>query len=251
MNNKIIAIIILATVVATVRYFKSPKAGHISEVVVGTSADFPPFSYIDQSGEMVGFDADLIRELFTRMGQPYRVENMPFETLLPQMQFNSIQVIAAGMSPTPERAARVLFSEPYIQADPLTIVTLADKTTINSLHDLHGKTVAVNQGYTADMALSANCEINIMRLPSTSDAILALQHGKADAFVTGYRTIRPLQEILGESAIRPVPIAELQESTALGVSKSNPQLLEKINATLEEMKQDGTLAALQEKWHLN
>jgi polar amino acid transport system substrate-binding protein len=247
--NKFIAIVMVATVVAMGRYFKAPQKTADSEVVVGTSADFPPFSYIDESGTIVGFDIDLIREIFARLNRAYRIENMPFETLLPTMQFGSIDMIASGMSPTPERAARVAFSESYLQADPLTIVTRVD-SSIDSLEDLSGKHVAVNQGYVADMQLSKHPEITLVRLPGMSDAMLALKHGKVDAFVTGARTIRPLQGALGKDALRIVPIAEMREETAFGISKNRPDLVEKIDTVLRDIADDGTLSALIEKWHL-
>lgn len=241
-------IILLATAVVTVRYFKKPNTA-IQEIVVGTSADYPPFSFIDTSGSIVGFDIDLIKEIFKRLDQPYRLENMPFETLLPQMQFGSIDVIATGMSPTPERAARILFSKSYLQEDPLTIVALAD-SNIHSLEDLYGKQVAVNQGYVADMRLSEKPEITLIRLPSISDALLALKHGKVAAFVTGARTIKPLQETLGNTVFKTIPIPEMQEETALGISKNKPELAQKIDMILQEMAADGTLATLAEKWKL-
>lgn len=249
LRNKIIAILALVTVVAVVRYIRMP---HPSEhkVIIGTSGDFPPFSYIDQSGQLVGFDLDLIHELFTRLNREYRVENMPFETLLPAAQFGNIQVIATGMSPTPERAQRIAFSNPYLDEDPMVAVMLANNTTINTLNDLHGKSVAVNQGYTADMRLTPITEINLMRLPALPDALLALKHGKVDAFVTGYRTLKPLQDAAGADSLRSVELPELRETTALGVAKNDPVLLREINEALAALKADGTLAALQEKWHV-
>lgn len=240
----------LATAMASIRYFKKPKSTVPTEVVVGTSADFPPFSFIDQTGNLTGFDIDLIDEVFKRLALAYRIENMPFESLLPQMQFGSVDMIAAGMSPTPERAARIIFSDAYLQADPLTIVSLAAHNTINSIEDLAGKIVAVNQGYVADMKLSERPEIVLLRLPSISDAILALQHGKADAFVTGARTVKPLKDTLGETDLQVTPIEQMQEITALGISKKLPHLAERVNTMLQQMRDDGTLTMLQEKWHL-
>jgi len=248
--QKIIMIIMVATTVATIRYCSKPKNRNPEEIIIGTSADFAPFSFIDGTGNIAGFDIDLINELFTRLQIVYHLENMPFETLLTQMQFGSIDLIAAGMSHTPERAARVLFSTPYIEADPLAIITLSSNKTINSLTDLYGKTVAVNQGYVADLQLSQQPEINLLRLPSMSDALLALKHGKIDAFVTGGGTIKPLQDALGSETITVTPIPELQEYTALGISKKLPQLKEKIDTVIQEMQNDGTLARLKEKWHL-
>ncbi len=245
-------VIMVATSIATIRYCSKPQSRQDKElVVVGTSADFAPFSFIDETGAIAGFDIDLLCAIFTRLKTAYTLKNMPFETLLTQMQFGSIDLIAAGMSQTPERSARILFSTPYIEADPLVIITLANNKTINSFNDLSGKNVAVNQGYVADLQLSKSSDINLLRLPSTSDVLLALKHGKVDAFVTGGGTVKPLLDALGEKTIRVIRIPELQEYTALGISKKSPVLKEKIDAVLQEMREDGSLAALKEKWHLS
>lgn len=249
--NKIVGILMVVTVVATVKYFRKAKESQQEELVVGTSPDFEPFSYFSESGEVVGFDIDLIKEVAARLHMPYRLESMPFDTLLPNLQFGSVQVIASGMSPTPERAERVNFSNAYIQEDPLTIVTLAGNTTINSLEDLKGKNVAVIQGYVSDTHLSKIPEINLLRLPSLADVMLALKHGKVDAFVNGSRAVKPLQDAVGADTLKLVPINEIVESTALGIAKNRTDLVEKINKALQDMTDDGTLAALLEKWKLN
>lgn len=246
--KKVITVFLVVTVVAIIRHCSRSKSRSLEEIVVGTSADFAPFSFIDTTGAIVGFDIDLLHEVFERLHIRYHVENMPFETLLTQIQFGGIDLIAAGMSPTPERESRILFSTPYLQAEPLVIVTLHGKPL--TLGDLAGKTVAVNQGYVADMQLSHRQEINLLRLPSVSDALLALKHGKVDAFVTGGSTVRPLQDALGKEAIDITPIAELHENLSLGISKKHPELKAKIDTVLQELRDDGTLAKLKEKWQL-
>lgn len=249
--QKIIMIIMVATTVATIRYCSKPKDRSKKEMVVGTSADFAPFSLIDGTGNIVGFDIDLIHEICTRLQIAYRLENMPFETLLTQMQFGSIDIIAAGMSPTPEREARVLFSIPYLVADPMIAVTLNGFANIGSLEDLAEKNVAVIQGYVADLQLSQKPEIKLLRLPSMSDALLALKNGKVDAFVTGGGTMNPLIDALGKDNVKTTPLKELQENTAFGISKKYPELKDKIDGILKELETDGTLAQLKAKWRLS
>ena len=111
-------------------------------LVVGTSADFPPFSFVEND-QIVGFDIDLIHEIGKRLQQQITLKNMPFGTLLPTLQLGQIQVIAAGLSATPERAQHVLFTSPYLDHNPFVIVSLATNPakTITDLHSgkrLHG-----------------------------------------------------------------------------------------------------------------
>ncbi len=247
--NKCITVFTLVSIVACVRFIKNSHNNESATCVIGTSADFPPFSFFDQNGTIIGFDIDLIKEVFSRLNREYRIENMPFETLLPQMQFGALDIIAAGMSPTPERAQRIFFSDPYLSADPLTIIKKVDNKKIESVNDLIGKQVAVNQGYVADMQLSKIKGIRLLKLPSIQDGLLALNHDKVDAFVTGARTIKPLLQIVGH-AFEFIPINELTETTAFGVAKKRASLVPQINDALRQLQADGTLEKLKQKWNI-
>ena len=78
---------------------------------------------------------------------------MSFTALIPEIQLGKVQVIAAGMSPTQERARQVLFTEPHFSGSPLVLISKKEKA-INSLNDLSGKTVVVNEGFTSDSYVS-------------------------------------------------------------------------------------------------
>jgi arginine/lysine/histidine transporter system substrate-binding protein len=116
---------------------------------------------------------------------------MPFTTLIPQIQSGNLHVIAAGLTPTPERERVMFFTKPYLESDPLVVVSLAKNPKINSLDDLKGKTVIVNEGFSAERYMSALEGIDLKRLPTVADAFLSLQSGRADAFVVAANSIKP------------------------------------------------------------
>ncbi len=218
-------------------------------IVVGTSADFQPFCYKDQ-GNIVGFDIDVIKEVAQRLGKKMMLKDMPFELLIPQLQLGTIQVIAACMTPTPERAQKVSFTQPYLAGDHLVVVTPSDTVPLKSLADLNGKRVIVNQGYTADRYMSKLEGPELVRLPTVSEAMLSLKSKRADAFVTASKAIEPYFEQQGKEKFHTFVIDDASETTALAVSSLFPKLLEKIETALQAMKEDGTLQKLKEKWHV-
>jgi polar amino acid transport system substrate-binding protein len=227
---------------------KDATQDHI--LIVGTESNFPNFSFKD-GGELVGFDIDVVTEVAKRIGKTIEFRDMNFEALLPQVQLGAIQVIAAGMTPTPERAKIVSFTEPYIIGDPLLIVTLADSDT-KDLEDLKkGKRVVVNQGYTADFYMSKIEGPELIRLETPAEAFLSLQQGRADAYVTAKNTLAPFFKKRDAEGFERKIIPGTDESTALIVSKKYPELLREIQGALHQMERDGTMTTLKKKWDIN
>lgn len=249
-------IIILAALVIAGLFIFRFRTSHKTEykaipdiLVVGTSADFQPMSF-KKNGVVVGYDIDLINEIAQRLGKSVTIQDMPFEVLLPQMQLGSIHIIAAGMSATPERARRVIFSTPYITDNPLVAVTLKRHGKLAGFDDLKTKKVVVNQGYLADLELSKIPGLAVTRLPSVSDALLSLDAGRSDVFVTSASSIKPVIEASGNDTYELLVLSEADENMALAISKEYPELAKQIDAIIESMNADGSMQALKEKWHL-
>lgn len=227
-------------------------APSLDTIIVGTNTEFQPFSF-KHDDTIVGFDIDVITEALQRLGKEIIFKDMPFDALIPEIQLGNIHVIAAGTTPTPERAQRALFTKPHLTGDPLVIVSLKNNPALTTLEELQGKTVVVNEGYTADSFMSEQPEISLIRLSSSavSDGMLALNSGKADAFVTALNPMKPYFEKYDINNFNVTPIAGTEESSALAVSKHYPELRDSIQITLDRMEADGTLAALRTKWNLS
>ena len=216
-------------------------------LVVGTNAEFPPFTFIEK-GEIVGFDIDIAKEVAKRLGKSITFKDMPFDALIPDAVLGHVDFVAAGMSYTEERAKRVSFTKPYLSGgDPLVILTFQE--TPVTLQDLVDKSVVVNEGFTADMLLSSKKGIHLIRLPNTTDAFLAVISKRAFAFVTAKSTFDAFCARQSNS-LHAYPIEGTAETCALVVPKSKPELLESIQKALDAMEDDGTLAAIRKKWGL-
>lgn len=219
-------------------------------LIVGTESNFPPFAFKEKS-ELVGFDIDVVKEVARRLQKTIEFKDMGFEALIPQAQLGSMHVIAAGMTPTPERAKVVSFTKPYVNGDPLFIVTLIGNDA-KDLEDLkRGKRVVVNQGYTADFFMSKIEGPELLRLDTPAEAFLALKQGRADAFVTARNTLAPFFKKHDAEGFEYKIIPGTDESTALIVSKNYPELLDAMQKQLDAMDQDGTLQALKKKWDID
>lgn len=242
---------ILIVVTGTVWFLVQKKSCPIAPantLIVGTNAEFPPFSFMENN-TIVGFDIDIAHEVAKRLNKTIELKNMSFDALLPSLQLGSIHIIAAGMTPTPERAKRILFTKPHMTGDTLVIVSLKDNP-FASIEALKDKTVVVNQGYTADTFMSDKPDINVVRLSSAliSDGLLALQSKRADAFVAAYSSVKPFFEKHGINKFVWTPIPNTQESDALAISPQYPQLAQEVQEVLNTMETDGTLKQLKNKW---
>lgn len=217
-------------------------------IIVGTSADFPPFSFRDNENNIVGFDIDVVKEVAKRLNKEIDIQDRPFGTLLPQLELGHIHMIAAGMTPTEERAKQVNFTKSYLSANPLLIVTPSQAPRATSLDDLKGKDVIVNMGYTADLYMSKLPNINLIRLSKVADALNALDYGKAYAFVTASFTLQPYLKD-SKDKYNYLRLEETDEQNALALSKALPaDFTASVQKALDDMEADGTLEALKKKW---
>lgn len=218
-------------------------------LIVGTSSDYPPFS-TRENDQIVGFDIDVITEIARRLDKELEIQDMPFETLLSAAQVGSIQVIAAGLSISPERAQQILFAHPHYSGDPLVMVSVQQKP-VTSFDELKHKRVLVNEGYVADMYVSSKELPNIVRLKTVADALAALQVGHADVFVTAYSVIKPFFDQQKMHLFTYKVIPDTDEAYALAIAKAYPQLAQDMSRVIQQMIQDGTIEQFKKKWGLS
>lgn len=217
-------------------------------LLVGTNAEYPPFSFREKNN-YVGFDIDIIKEIAHRLDKKLVIKDMQFDALIPQIQLGCIHVIAAGMTPSSERAKQAFFTPTYLSNDPLIILS-TKKDPINNTDELHNKRVVVNEGFTADYYISSLKIPQVTRLASVGEAVLALQSNRADAFVTAQSAIQSFLAVNGRDDFNQSIIPNTQEQYAFIVSKKYPELFAEIKKILDDMEKDGTLNQIKKRWHL-
>lgn len=219
-----------------------------NSIIVGTNAEFPPFSYIENK-TLVGFDIDMANEVAKRLGKTAQFKDMPFDALIPDVSLGRVDFVAAGMTYTEERAKRVLFTRPYISEDPFVILSLSKQKF--DLNELENKTVIVIEGFTADHFMSSKTGIHLIRLSTQADGFMALKSGRGDAFVTAKSTVDAFFEVQDASQFNVTLLEGTGETCALVVPKSKAKTLVDIQKVLDDMESDGTLAKLKAKWKLS
>ena len=249
----IIALCVLVVSYFTYKNLNVSKIQAKDYLVVGTSADYPPYAQIDlATQEIVGFEIDVITFIAEKLGKKLILKDMPFNALILELMSGHIDVIAAGLSPSPQRSKAVLFSIPYINDDNLIVVSTKNNPCFERLEDLYGKTVAVNIGYTSDTFLSKHPQINLIRLKSTADSIVALQSGSVDAFATSKSSFDILlskqKENVDQYQYFQLPASA--DACALAFEKNNHTLQKEIDPIIAAMLKDGTMQSLKEKWGL-
>ncbi len=159
-------------------------------IVVGTNAEFPPFEYIDNDGEIAGFDVALMKAVGEEMGYKVKFTNMEFKSLLGAISTGGIDAAIAGMTITEDRLKSVDFSDPYFSANQCIILQSSNEE-INTLEDLNGKKISVQEGTTGDIMATPDDENEIITDKSTvvkrfkkgTDAVLELKNGGVDAVI--------------------------------------------------------------------
>lgn len=213
-------------------------------LIVGTNAEYPPYTFIENK-QIVGFDIDVARQVCHTLGKEMKIQNMPFDALISDLMLHKVDFVAAGMTPTKQRAEKVTFLQPHYSNDTLVVVGRSD-----SGQCLSGKKVVVNEGYTADLYVSELYDIKALRLPAPADALLALKMNRADVFVTAKSTIDDFAKQHDLSSYYIYALPDTAEGVSMMLSKDNVILKVEIEAALEQMQIDGTLLSLQHKWGL-
>lgn len=209
--------------------------------IVGTEAQFPPFEIVDSQGNVIGFDVDLLNAIAEDQGFKVEYLDQDFAGLIPALQTGNVDIIASGMTITDEREGEVDFSEPYITAG-LALAVITDNEEIQSVDDLQGKTVAVQTGSTgflkAEELKEAGVIAEIKDFPHVNEAIEELKIGGADAMINDL----PVTEafIAAQPGVIKIVGEPLNsESYGFAVRTGNTELLEMINAGLENVKASG------------
>ena len=219
---------------------------------VGTEPTFPPFDTTDEEQNIVGLDMDLIKAIGEDQGFEVTFENLTFDGLVPALKAGNIDIIAAGMNKDdPERQKQVDFSDAYYESKLMVAVT-EDNNTIKSVDDLTpdmkvaaqtGTTGATKTQELADEGKIAEAVI----LDGLDTAMMQLLNGDVQAVIND----KPVTEAYMKKQpdkIKMVGEPLNAENYGFAVQKGNTELLEKINAGLANIKEDGTFDKLVDKW---
>ncbi|MDQ8021499.1 MAG: transporter substrate-binding domain-containing protein [Moraxellaceae bacterium] len=208
----------------------------------------PPFSMSDLGGGMKGLTIDLAAELSKQIGQKLNIDPASWSAALPGLASGKYDLLLAPVNVTPERAAMLLFSEPYLENDFLFLVK-KDAPAITDPVGFKGKTIAVNKGSSFEAWVKSKAEeldLKVDTYGSGADAIQAVQSGRA------FGTLSSLQAAEWIGANNPQLKTSYRVRTgavaAIAFPKNNPELQLRVSNALKCLKMNGVLPAIYEKW---
>ena len=218
-------------------------------LIVGFDQDFPPMGFVGDDGEYTGFDLELAQEVAKRLGLEYKAQPIAWDSKDMELESGNIDCIWNGFTMT-GREDDYTWTEQYMANQQVFVV--ANDSDINSQADLAGKIVEVQADSSAEAALKEAPELTatFKELLTTADyntAFMDLEQGAVDAIamdviVAGYQ----IQQRNADFKILDDSLSA--EEYGVGFKKGNTELRDKVQSTLEEMAEDGTLQEVSEKW---
>lgn len=227
------------------------QAKNTNKIVVALNAEFPPYEFKDK-GEITGIDPDMVREIGKRLNMEVEFLDIAFDSVIPAIQNNKADLAATGLTITEDRKQFVNFTDTYQDARQSIIVKKG--SPIQTKGDLEGKKIAVQTGTTGDLYCTDEFgDENMERYQKILDGVQALMLDKIDACVVDDQVaIECVNKVNSESTngdeLIILSAAYVEEHYAMALNKNNTELLDKVNEVLKEMKEDGTLKAIKEKY---
>ena len=213
-------------------------------LTMGTNATFPPYEYKD-GDDVVGIDAEIAQALADKLGLQLEIVDMDFDSLVASVQSGKIDMSLAGMTVTEERKQNVDFTDSY--ATGVQVIIVKEDSDIASADDLEGKLIGVQQGTTGHLYCSDDFgEDNVIPYANGATAVQALLQGKVDCVVIDQEPAKAFVE--ANEGLKILETAYTTEDYAAAVSKDNPALTAALNSALQELKDDGTIQGILDKY---
>ena len=215
------------------------------KLTMATNAAFPPYEMTTDAGEFEGIDIDTAKAIAEKLGLELQIDDMDFDAALLSVQQGKADIVMAGVTVTDERKAVMDFSDSY--ATGIQSIIVPEGSDITSPDDLAGKKIGTQRGTTGYLNCSDDYgEDAVVAYDNGLTAVQALNNGQVDAVVIDNEPAKAYVE--SNPGLKILDTSYAEEDYAIGMNKSNTALLEAVNAALEELKADGTLQAIVDKY---
>lgn len=215
------------------------------KLIMCTNAEFPPYEY-KEGGDFKGIDVEIAKKIGEKLGCEIEILDIAFDSLIPTVNSGKADFAMAGMTITEDRKENVDFTDTYQNAVQAIIVPI--NSEIVDSNDMYDKKIGVQLGTTGDIYCTDDFgDENISRYPKIVDGVQAMKTGSIDACVVDDQVAKAVVAGDEESfKILESPYAE--EEYAIAVKKGNSELLDKLNGVIKEMKSNGELKAIVDKY---
>ena len=221
------------------------------KLTMSTNASFPPYEMVADDGSFEGIDIEVAGAIADKLGLELQVDDMGFDAALQAAQTGKSDMVMAGVTVTEERQAVMDFTDSY--ANGVQVVIVKEDSAIQTLDDLaNANMIGCQMGTTGYIYCSDTVENggygedHVTPYDDGAAAIQALVNGQIDAVVIDNM---PAQEyVKANPGLKILDTEFANEDYAIGVAKGNTALLDAINGALAEMKADGTIQTIVDKY---
>ena len=221
--------------------YKLVKEGTLT---MATNAQFPPYEYYDGK-DIIGIDADIAKAIADKMGLELKIEDMEFDSIITAVSTGKADLGLAGMTVDPDRQKNVDFSDPY--ATGVQVIIVKEDSTIAKPDDLKGKKIGVQLATTGDQYATGDYgKDSVVQYNKGSDAVMALTQGQVDAVIIDNEPAKSY--VAANKGLKILDTKYVTENYAACISKDNTGLTKAVNKALAELKADGTLQKIVDKY---
>lgn len=219
------------------------------KLIVGVDNAFPPMGFVDDKGNLTGFDIELAKEVGKRLNLDVEIQAIDWKRKQNELDAGNVDCLWNGYTITPERLDACTISEPYMKNRQ--IIAVKADSGIASLDDLKGKKLALQSESSAAEALDSKPDFKaslgqVLLFDDNNQALLDLEAGGCDAVLLD--EVVANYHVKTEGKIKVLDISLADEEYGIGFRKADTALCEKVQKALHDMKEDGSLAELSTKW---
>jgi cystine transport system substrate-binding protein len=224
------------------------KVKERGSLTVGLEGTYPPFSFQGNDGKLTGFEVEFAEDLAKHLGVKASLKPTKWDGMLASLDSKRIDVAINQVTISPERQKKYDFSTPYTVSGIQALVKKGNEGSVTKPEDLKGKKVGVGLGTNYEAWLRENVPgVDVRTYDDDPTKYQDLRVGRIDVILVDRLAALDLVKKTNNTlAVAGQPFSHLESGVAL--RKGNPELLAAINKAIEEMKQDGSLAKISEKW---
>ncbi|MFO8059149.1 MAG: ABC transporter substrate-binding protein [Bacillota bacterium] len=226
------------------------------KLIVGTSADYPPFEFVNDAGEFDGFDMEIIKEIADRMDLDIEIRDMGFDTLIATVQQGRVDCLIASMSATPERREQVDYTDIYYSSGHGFLMKVGSDVQLSAPEEMADYKVGVQTGTSHEKWLMDNLvdegemsDDDVLRYEKADQGIMDVIAERIDIFIADGPVARDYAKEMPEVEVRfEYDLNPVYGGTRIMVAKGEHELRDALNDVLAELKEEGFIEALEEKW---
>jgi cystine transport system substrate-binding protein len=215
-------------------------------LTVATEGTYRPFSFHDESGTLTGYDVEIAQAVAEKLGVKVRFQETQWDAIFAGLEAGRFDVIGNQVSINPERQEKYLFSSPYTVSRGV-VVTTDDDSSISSFADLSGKTTA--QSLTSNWyELATDSGAQVEAVEGWAQAVALLRQGRVDATINDQLTYLDYEKTNSPTGLKIAAETDDTSESAFATTKDKQALVDAIDGALEELRADGTLTEISQKY---